>query len=47
MHQLKRLIEDDTLRSDLIQKGNKRLQDFNWEKSCNQLLEIFKQAVHS
>jgi glycosyltransferase involved in cell wall biosynthesis len=45
--QLKRLIVDDHLRSDLIQKGNKRLQDFNWEKSCNQLLDIFKQAVHS
>jgi glycosyltransferase involved in cell wall biosynthesis len=45
--QLKRLIEDDHLRSDLIQKGNKRLQDFNWEKSCDQLLDIFKQAVHS
>ncbi len=45
--QLKRLMQDDSLRSDLIQKGNKRLQDFNWEKSCNQLLDIFKQAVHS
>jgi glycosyltransferase involved in cell wall biosynthesis len=47
VRQLKRLIEDDTLRRDLIQKGNKRLQEFNWEKSCDQLLEIFKQAVHS
>jgi glycosyltransferase involved in cell wall biosynthesis len=47
VRQLKRLIEDDTLRNDLIQKGNKRLQEFNWAKSCDQLLDIFKQAIHS
>ena len=45
--QLKRIMEDESLRKDLIQKGNARLQEFNWEKSCDQLLEIFKQAVHS
>jgi glycosyltransferase involved in cell wall biosynthesis len=45
--QLNRLIEDEHLRSELIQKGKKRLQDFNWEKSCDQLLDIFKQAVLS
>ena len=31
----------------MIQKGNARLQEFNWEKSCDQLLDIFKQAIHS
>jgi glycosyltransferase involved in cell wall biosynthesis len=45
--QLNRFIQDEHLRNDLIQKGNTRLQEFNWEKSCNQLLDIFKQAVHS
>ena len=45
--QLKRIIEDDSLRMDMIQKGNARLQEFNWEKSCDQLLDIFKQAIHS
>lgn len=44
--QLKRVIDDETLRRDLIQKGNARLLEFNWEKSCDQLLDIFKQAVH-
>ena len=45
VHQMKRLIEDDFLRKDLIQKGNERLLYFDWEKSCNQLLAIFKQAI--
>jgi glycosyltransferase involved in cell wall biosynthesis len=47
VRQLKRLIKDESLRSDLIHKGNKRLEDFNWEKSCDQLLDIFKKVVHS
>ncbi len=47
VHQLDRLIRDEKLRIDLIQKGNARLLDFDWEKSCDQLLDIFKQAVHS
>ena len=45
--QLKRIMEDESLRKDLIQKGNARLQEFNWKKSCDQLLEIFKQAFLS
>jgi glycosyltransferase involved in cell wall biosynthesis len=45
--QLKLIMEDESLRKDLIQKGNARLQEFNWKKSCDQLLEIFKQAVLS
>jgi glycosyltransferase involved in cell wall biosynthesis len=47
VRQLKRLIKDESLRSDLIHKGNKRLEDFNWEKSCDQLIDIFKKVVHS
>lgn len=44
--EMKCLLVDEQLRNELIQKGNTRLLDFNWEKSCNQLLDIFKQAIH-
>jgi len=47
VNQLNRLIQDEQLRTELIQKGNARLLDFDWKKSCDQLLDIFKQAVHS
>lgn len=45
--QLKRLIEDENLRNDLIKKGNARLLDFDWKNSCNQLLDIFKKSIQS
>ncbi len=44
VNQLKILIENENLRNELISKGNKRLLDFDWGKSCDQLVEIFKQA---
>lgn len=43
--QLNRIIDDASLRNELIQKGNQRLLEFDWEKSCNQLLSIFKQSI--
>ncbi len=35
-------ILDDQLRQDLIRKGRKRLSHFSWEKSANQLAEVYR-----
>ncbi|WP_158798483.1 glycosyltransferase family 1 protein [Pedobacter sp. L105] len=36
------VIENETLRKELIQKGKIRLKDFSWQKTAIQLLELFK-----
>lgn len=42
---IKLAVEDETLRSTLIQKGAARLQLFSWQNTALQLIEIFKKAV--
>ncbi len=42
---MKRLIEDDSLRQLLRQKGLARSQQFTWRKSADEHLKIFEKAV--
>lgn len=42
---LKQILEDSTLRKDLIAKGKINLQKFSWEKSANKLNEIFRKLA--
>lgn len=39
------LVSDRDLRTTLINKGNKRLQDFSWDKSAEKLYKILTHAV--
>jgi glycosyltransferase involved in cell wall biosynthesis len=41
---MKRVLEDETLRAELIRKGQLRLQEFSWKKTAEQLLELFVEA---
>jgi glycosyltransferase involved in cell wall biosynthesis len=45
VQKMESLISDDNLRNVLIEKGTARLSDFDWSKSCDQLLELFKQVA--
>ena len=38
------LLQNDSLRQELIQKGTKQLQKYAWSKTAKQLLDIFAQA---
>lgn len=42
---MKTLLTDDSLRKDMISKGQQRLKDFSWHKTATQLIEVFKKAV--
>ncbi|WP_214071549.1 glycosyltransferase family 1 protein [Mucilaginibacter sp. dw_454] len=42
---IRQVADDEDLRSDLIKKGRARLQDFSWQNTALQLIEIFKKAV--
>ncbi|OGL47191.1 MAG: hypothetical protein A2W05_04515 [Candidatus Schekmanbacteria bacterium RBG_16_38_10] len=44
---MKRLMEDKTLRDSLQQKGLLRAQQFNWKKSAEEHLEVFKNTVRT
>jgi len=39
------LIDNGEIRNDLIAKGNKRLNNFSWEQTAQQLLKVFERAV--
>ena len=43
---IKILINQPVLKAELINKGQERLQEFSWEKTANELLEIFKKVKH-
>lgn len=42
---LQRLIEDETLRNSLIEKGLARAHEFTWEKSARQLLGVYQNLL--
>ena len=42
---IKLVIENDSLRNELMEKGRERLKFFSWEKASKQLAGIFKQAL--
>jgi glycosyltransferase involved in cell wall biosynthesis len=43
---IKAIIEQPELREELIEKGNKRLKLFSWEKTTIELIKIFKAALN-
>ena len=38
---------DEKLRNQLIEKGQKRLKDFSWDKSAKLLWESIQKTIHS
>ena len=40
------LVENDALRNELILKGKKRVQEFSWEKTAGQTLEVYKSIYY-
>ncbi|WP_423147441.1 glycosyltransferase family 4 protein [Rubrolithibacter danxiaensis] len=44
MDKMKKVISDPITKADLIAKGNERLKEFSWRKTCKQLLTIFANA---
>ena len=44
LSKMKMIIDNAALRSEMIQKGRKRLEDFSWEKTANELLSLFKKV---
>ncbi len=43
---IKLVIANPQLRQELVQKGNKRLKLFSWQRYANQLVEVFNRAVN-
>jgi glycosyltransferase involved in cell wall biosynthesis len=46
VNKMKLVIENESLRHDLILKGKKRLQEFSWETTTQKLLNLFEKAYH-
>ncbi len=42
---IKEIINDPVLRTKLIEKGKARLEDFSWQKTVIELLDLFKKSV--
>lgn len=42
---IKTVLDDETLRGEMIKKGQERLKDFSWQKTALQIVEVFKKAV--
>jgi len=42
---LKKIIEDKSLRKDLIDKGKQRLKFFSWEKCAKETIKVYERAV--
>lgn len=40
-----RLLVDETLRSELVQKGKERVKGFSWTHSASQYIELFESLV--
>ena len=45
IHQLNRLLEDDNLRQQLIDKGRERAKGFTWERSARETLRIIEETA--
>lgn len=43
---VKTVLDHPELRQEMISKGKQRLQDFLWQKTALQLIEVFKNAMH-
>jgi glycosyltransferase involved in cell wall biosynthesis len=44
---MEKIVFDENLRKDLIQKGYENIKRFSWRKSAEELLEIFKEVKSS
>ncbi|MCP5100521.1 MAG: glycosyltransferase family 4 protein, partial [Chloroflexi bacterium] len=42
---IQRIAQDNTLRADLIQRGNKNVKRFSWEKTAVQVLTYLEKAA--
>lgn len=42
--QMKKVIDDESVRNELIRKGTERLRHFSWEKAAKELMDIFEKA---
>lgn len=38
-----KIVEDNSLRKNLIEKGKVRLKDFSWEKTAEEVIEVYKE----
>jgi glycosyltransferase involved in cell wall biosynthesis len=43
---IKQVLDDETLRNDMVAKGRERLKYFSWRKTAEQLVEIFKRVAN-
>jgi glycosyltransferase involved in cell wall biosynthesis len=43
---MQKLLTDDNLRKDLIQKGKKQVEKFSWEKSAKETLAVLEEVVN-
>ena len=44
-NKMKMIIQDKALQNELIEKGNKRLALFSWQKTSDQLLDVFRNIL--
>jgi glycosyltransferase involved in cell wall biosynthesis len=42
---MQRALSDETLRSDLIERGLRRAKNFTWEKTARDTLEVFDEVM--
>ena len=45
VEKLVQIVGDEKLRKELVAKGNKRWQEFSWERMAEQTLEVYKNAA--
>lgn len=43
---IKSVLEDNKLRSELIAKGRKRAEDFSWQKTAGETLELYRKVLN-
>ncbi len=43
---ISQVLNNQTLKKELIEKGNKRYQKFSWEKLAQQTLEIYQKCLN-
>jgi len=43
---MQRIVTDDTLRNELIEKGKKRVAEFSWIKSAREVINSWKSVLH-
>jgi len=42
---MQRVLSDETLRSDLIERGLRRVKNFTWEKTAGETLKVFDEIM--